>query len=252
MRTVLFLLPVYNEEARLDTLLDRIRDTMTAQGLAYRIVAVDDGSRDGSPAILARRKADLPLEVVTHRFNRGLGETVRDGLEWVADNAGPEDVVITMDADDTHDPAYVKAMLDTMDRGLDVVIGSRFQPGSEVKGVPGHRQTFSVGANGLLRVFLRIPGVVDYACGFRAIRADLIRRAVLQLGNRMVELGNWGFICTAELLWKLSFFGARCGEVPFTLRYDLKQGPSKMRPLRTIFGYGLLIWHSWVARPAVG
>jgi dolichol-phosphate mannosyltransferase len=142
-------------------------------------------------------------------------------------------------------------MLDAIDRGADIVIGSRFQPGSVVMGVPSHRQSFSVGANLLLRTFLRIPGVVDYACGFRAIRASLIRRAVNQLGNRLLELSGWGFICTAELLWKLSLFGARCGEVPFTLRYDLKAGPSKMRAGRTIFGYGLLIWKKLTAQPAV-
>jgi dolichol-phosphate mannosyltransferase len=251
MRTVIFLLPVYNEGERLDTLLTRIKSTMEGAGLAYRVAAVDDGSTDDSPAILRRRAADLPLEVITHRFNRGLGETCRDGLEWVADHAGEDDVVVTMDADDTHDPGYVPAMLAAIDRGADVVIGSRFQPGAEVRGVPQHRQAFSVGANLLLRTFLRIPGVRDYACGFRAIRASLVRRAVLRLGNRLLELREWGFICTAELLWKLSLFGARCDEVPFVLRYDLKAGASKMRAMRTIFGYGLLIWKRLAGPPAV-
>lgn len=250
-RTVVFLLPVYNEGERLESLLSRIESAMDAAGLGYRIVAVDDGSRDDSAAILARRAGDLPLTVLTHRFNRGLGETCRDGLEWVADHAGAEDVVVTMDADDTHDPAHVPAMLAAIDAGADIVIGSRFQPGAVVRGVPPHRQAFSVGANALLRAFLRIPGVRDYACGFRAIRASLIRRAVLHLGNQLLELREWGFICTAELLWKLSLFGARCAEVPFTLRYDLKAGASKMRPVRTMLGYGLLIWKRVAGRPVI-
>ena len=251
MRTILFLLPVYNEGARLDALLNRIKATMEAEHLPYRVVAVDDGSADDSADILARRGSDMPIQVLTHRFNRGLGETCRDGLEWVADHAAPDDVVITMDADDTHDPAYVPGMLKRIDLGADVVIGSRFQPGAEVKGVPSHRQAFSVGANLLLRTFLRIPGVRDYACGFRAVRASLIRRAVLALGNRLLELREWGFICTAELLWKLSLFGARCEEVPFVLRYDLKAGASKMRAGQTIFGYLLLIWKRIAGAPAV-
>lgn len=253
MRTTIFLLPVYNEAARLDALLSRIRASMEKAGIAYRVVAVDDGSRDDSSGILTRRAADMPIVVLTHRFNRGLAETLRDGIEWVADNAGEDDVVITMDADDTHDPEDVGPMLLKIDQGCDVVIASRFCAGAEVRGVPAHRQLFSVGANGLLRAFLRIPGVRDYACGFRAIRAGLLRRAVMQLGNGLLELRNWGFICTAELLWKLSLFGARCGEVPFVLRYDKKEGDSKMRPLRTILGYGLLVCKRVAGgRPVIG
>jgi len=250
-RSVIFLLPVYNEAARLSALLSRIEAAMQRAGLPFRIVAVDDGSRDGSAAILADWAERLPITVLTHRHNRGLGETLRDGLEWIADHSEPDDAVVTMDADDTHDPECVPTMLEKIEAGADVVIASRFRPDARVAGVPPRRQLFSFGANWLLRAFLRIPGVRDYACGFRCFRADLLQRAVHKLENRLLELRDWGFICTAELLWKFSLFGARCVEVPFTLRYDRKQGPSKMQPLRTILGYGLLIWKKVVARPRV-
>jgi dolichol-phosphate mannosyltransferase len=114
-----------------------------------------------------------------------------------------------------------------------------------VQGVPAHRQLFSFGVLVLLRLFLPIAGVRDYACGYRAIRAGLVQRAVRTFGARLFELRQWGFICTAELLWRLHRLGARCVEIPFELRYDLKESVSRMRAGRTIAGYGLLVWRSW-------
>jgi len=246
MAHIVVMLPVYNEEARLERLLDRVRDALT--GRVYRIVAVDDGSRDASAAILARRAADLPITTVTHPVNRGLAQTLLDGLRWTAEHCGNDDVVVTMDADDTHDPAYIAPLLEQIDAGADVAIASRFRPGSAVVGVPLHRRLFSYGVFALLRVFMPIHGVRDYACGYRAMRARLIREAVRRYGDRLLELRQWGFICTAELLWKLHRLGACCREVPFVLRYDYKEGVGHMPAGRTIAGYGLLVWKSWGSR----
>jgi dolichol-phosphate mannosyltransferase len=246
---ILVVLPAYNEGLGLETLLNRFRDTLG--GRRYRIVVVDDGSRDNTPEILTRRAADLPLVVITHPVNRGLAETLWDGLAWVAKNAADDDVVITMDGDDTHDPCYVDSMLKRIEEGNDVVIASRFQPGSKVVGVPPHRQLFSYGVLVLLRLLIPIPGVRDYACGYRATRAAVIRRAVQTFGEKLLDLREWGFICTAELLCKLHTIGARCAEVPFILRYDLKASASHLRAMRTISGYALLVWKIRQARALV-
>jgi dolichol-phosphate mannosyltransferase len=253
MSTVVVVLPVYNEASRLKTLLDRIHGVL--DGEAYHIVAVDDGSRDGSDAILARACQHLPVEVITHTVNRGLAETLYDGLRWAVAHCADDDVVVTMDADDTHDPAYIRPMLAKLEQGWDVVIASRFQPGAAVVGVPPHRRLFSFGVLLLLRLFMPIRGVRDYACGYRAVRARVLAAAFQRFGERLFELRQWGFICTAELLWKLRVVGARCSEVPFVLRYDLKESSSRMRAARTIGGYGLLVLKSRLApnwRPSQG
>jgi dolichol-phosphate mannosyltransferase len=246
---VVVLLPVYNEASRLDRLLERVRGALASR--SYRVVAVDDGSEDSSPVILDRWSHEIPLAVVTHPRNMGLAQTLMDGLQWVAEHCADDDVIITMDADDTHDPAYIAPMLEKLGRGYDVVIASRFQPGAAVQGVPWHRQGLSYGVLVVLRVLMPIPGVRDYACGYRAIRAALIRKAVRQFGEKLLQFRQWGFICTAELLWRLHLVGARCAEVPFELRYDLKESTSRMRVLRTIAGYGLLIWNSRVRERGV-
>jgi len=251
MSQIVVALPAYNEAARLETLLDRVHAALADQ--PHRIVVVDDGSRDATPAILARRSQDLPLTVVTHPVNAGLAQTLHDGLQWVADHCADDDIVVTMDADDTHDPAYIAAMTARLRAGVDVVIASRFQPGSKVVGVPWHRRLFSWGVFVLLKLLLPIPGVRDYACGYRAAWVRSVRATLARYGDDLFQLRDWGFICTAELLWKLHTAGARCGEVPFVLRYDMKESVSRMRAGRTIAGYGLLVWQSWRApRPSAG
>jgi len=249
MSRIVVVLPAYNEEARLERLLARIATTLVGQ--PYQITVVDDGSRDGTAEILGRRGADLPLAVVTHPVNAGLAATLNDGLRWVAEHCADDDIMISMDADDTHDPGYIAALVAKIAQGYDVVIASRFQSGAEVVGVPAHRRLFSYGVFVLLRVLMPIHGVRDYACGYRAVRARVVREAVTRYQDRLFELRQWGFICTAELLWKLSTLGARCAEVPFVLRYDLKESASRMRALRTIAGYGLLVWNSRFRRAPV-
>ena len=81
-------------------------------------------------------------------------------------------------------------------------------------------------------------GARDYTCGFRLYRAAMLRRAADAWGDRLVE--EAGFTCMAEVLLKLGRGGARVAEVPLILRYDLKEGASKMKVMRTIARYFVL------------
>jgi len=98
----------------------------------YQIIVVNDGSKDQTGEILANLISQYPIHVITHRFNRGLGETIRDGFEYVASIAEPEDILFRMDCDDTHEPKYMPGMIDKIKAGYEVVIASRYAPG-EVK-----------------------------------------------------------------------------------------------------------------------
>jgi len=240
-REVIVVLPIFNEAARLDQLLDRLE--VALHGQPHRIVAVDDGSADATPAILRARADALPLITLRHAANMGLAQTLDDGLRWAADSGRDDDVAVTMDADDTHDPVYIAAMLAKLDEGYDVVGTSRFQPGGDSVGVPLRRQFFGRAGSTVLRAALPIPGVREFSCCYRAIRIGTLKRALELFGADLIALRRWGFVCTAELLWKLHLAGARCAEIPFVLRYDLKESTSRMRLLRTVAGYVALVWH---------
>ncbi|HKQ60818.1 MAG TPA: glycosyltransferase [Candidatus Polarisedimenticolaceae bacterium] len=239
MRTVYVVLPVYNERERIGRLLERIDEAQQESALPYRIVLVDDGSRDGTAEIVAGYAARLPLTVRTHPHNLGLGATIRDGLVEAAGLAAPRDIVVTMDADDTHTPGLIQRMTRMISEGYDVVIASRYRPGSRSLGVPWRRRFVSYSGSWIFRLLLPIRGVKDYTCGYRAYRAEVIQDALAEYGAAFLDQD--GFQCMVDILLKLRRRPLIFGEVPFVLRYDFKQGGSKMRVGPTIVNTLLLI-----------
>jgi dolichol-phosphate mannosyltransferase len=140
-------------------------------------------------------------------------------------------VVITMDADATHMPGLIVQMVRMIGEGYDVVIASRYRAESRVYGVPVLRRIMSRGASLLMRVVFPIRGVRDFTCGYRAYRADVLRRAVDRYQGQFVNQD--GFQCMVDILLKLRPMRLIFGEVPLLLRYDRKGGESKMNIGRT-------------------
>ena len=231
---ILIVLPAYNEAAGLPALLRSIRHVMDEGRLAYKVVVVDDGSSDGTWDAITANVAEMPIVPVRHEVNRGLAEALRSGLQVAVGQAGPDDVIVTMDADNTHAPGLVMRMLGLIREGHDVVIGSRYVSGARVVGVPFHRRVLSGGASLLMRAVFPIQGVRDYTCGFRAYRASVLQAAFARYGEGLIS--QKGFSCMVDILLKLRTLEPDpiMGEVPLVLRYDLKHGMSKMRAARTI------------------
>jgi len=245
-------LPAYNEEDSLPVLLPRLDATLRSHQVEYRLVVVDDGSLDCTGEILAEFASRLPLEVITHPINRGLGETERDGFEYISQRCAPTDVLVRLEGDDTHDPEYLLHLVQKLESGYDVVNTSRFQPGGGQKGVDLYRAFISQMANWFMMFIFRIPGVRDYSCGYRAYRAKVIQDALHIYGDNFIQLRGLGFTSTLEIIVKLHLIGCRFAEVPFVLRYDLKNSPSKMVGSITMLGYftmALLFhwpWGGWL------
>lgn len=246
--------PAYNEEQDLPALLPKIHDALNDKKLEHRIVVVNDGSTDGTAKILTEFGNKLPLDVITHPINRGLGETERDGFEFVAARSAPEDVIVRVEADNTHEPNYIFDLLAKLDSGYDVVNTSRFQPGGGQVGVDGYRAFISRGANLFMHFIFQIQGTKDYSCGYRAYRAQVIKDALRVFGNNFFQLRGLGFTSTLEMIVKLHILGCRFAEIPFVLRYDQKSGSSKMVSSITTLGYLLMafLYHwpfgGWVSQ----
>lgn len=238
-------LPAYNEEQALPKLLPKLAAVLGKSGQPYRLVVVDDGSSDRTPQILDGFRSTLPLDVVTHPINRGLGETERDGFEFVAARCLDDDIIVRVEGDDTHDPEYIFVLLQKLASGFDVVNTSRFQPGGAQLGVDAYREFISRCANLFMKTVFAIPALRDFSCGFRAYRARVIKDAIRVFGDDFVQLRGMGFTSTLEMVVKLSLLGCRFAEVPFVLRYDRKEGGSKMVGSITTLGYLLmaLLYH---------
>jgi dolichol-phosphate mannosyltransferase len=230
--TVWIVLPAYNEEKSLPPLLENIAQAMFDAGLEYRVLIIDDGSRDATADVIRTYAQRMHIQMERHKLNMGLGATIRDGLLRAAELCSQRDILVTMDADNSHSPALIVRMVAMIAEGHDVVIASRYQHGSVTRGVPPLRLLFSYGASILFRMIFPISGVRDYTCGFRAYRATVMKRVAKQYGPAFFD--QQGFQCMVDILLKLRRQDLIFGEVPMILRYDRKEGASKMRVGRTI------------------
>jgi len=192
------IMPIYNEAATLEEIIRRVRAT----GLAYEIIAVDDGSSDGSPGILARlqHNGHPPLRLLRHECNLGKGAAIRSGL-----TAATGDLILVQDADLEYDPADYPALLAPFAKpGVEVVYGSRNRrrnPKSSFAFYWGGRLLSWV-ANGLYG-----SRITDEATGYKVIKADLLRD---------IGLETDGFEFCPEVTAKLLRRGVIIYEVPIS------------------------------------
>ncbi len=247
-RTIHVVLPAYNEEEAIEPLITSLHATLSEVDAQHEIVVVDDGSSDDTAAIVTRLSFSFPVRLVAHEVNQGLAGALRTGLTDAVAHSGPGDIVVTLDADNTQPPGLIPRMLNMVREGYDVVIASRFQPGSRVIGVPFDRVLLSVAARFLFRIAFPIKGVRDYTCGFRAYRTEALAAAMSRYGDDFVS--EKGFSCMVDVLLKMrkTRLGRSpiiMGEAPMVLRYDQKGGASKMQVLRTIWQTLSLVVRRW-------
>lgn len=245
---ILILLPAYNEEESLPRLIPKLKTTLSEMNEDYSILVCNDGSSDKTQAMLEAYAKEIPIEIIQHKINRGLGESARDLFERASEITKPGDVIIRMDCDDTHEPQYIQSIIEKVRSGFDVVIASRFESGGAQLGVSRYRAFVSRSANLFMKVFFPISGLKEYSCGFRGYRAEKIKEAINFYGNNFIQLKGLGFTCTLEKVVKLKLINAKFGEIPFILRYDQKQSESKMVSSVTTLGYlvmAMLYYWPW-------
>ncbi|MBE9030281.1 glycosyltransferase [filamentous cyanobacterium LEGE 11480] len=220
--------------------------------------AVQTGIRavvDASKQILrpARSSLRLAATIATGESSVQLAQPPGSELappspQPIAGAANHNDLLVIMDADDTHDPQLVMNLAAAIENGADIAIASRFVAGGNDKTAPFFRRLLSRGAAVCFKTVLPIDRQVnDFTSGFRAYRISLLDRAVSHWGYRLIE--ESGFACMVELLLKLRFCKPRIVEVPFRLQYDRKLSTSKIRIVRTIMQYLKLALRDRISPP---
>jgi dolichol-phosphate mannosyltransferase len=159
---IVVLLPAYNEEESLPCLLPKIENTLNDFGEKYQVLVCNDGSCDRTQTMLEEFSKSMPIEIIQHKINRGLGEVMRDLFERASEITKDDDVIIRLDCDDTHEPEYIPVIINKVREGYDVVIASRFAPGGGQMGVSPYRAFISRSANLFMKVFFPIKDLRSY------------------------------------------------------------------------------------------
>ena len=212
---VLVVVPTYNERDNLPLL---TRGVLAHPG--YRMLVVDDGSPDGTGQLAEELAAAYPgrIEVMHRTGPRGLGRSYIDGFRHALTQPGI-DVICQMDADLSHDPAYLPALVaGTAD--YDVVIGSRYLQGISVVNWPLHRIILSAFANRYIRAVTRLSPS-DCTSGFRCWRREALARLPLD------TLVSEGYAFVVETLFETARAGFRIGEAPIIF-VERRHGSSKL------------------------
>ncbi len=227
---VVVVVPTYDEAETLPGTLARLRAAVPDAD----VLVVDDASPDGTGHVADRIAAQDPHVHVLHRAGKeGLGPAYVAGFRWAL--ARPYDVVVEMDADGSHRPEELPALLAEVGRGTDLVLGSRWVPGGSVENWPWYREVLSRGGNVYTRVLLGLR-LHDATGGFRAYRAEVLRS--LPLG----EVASQGYCFQVDMAWRAVAAGARVTEVPIRF-VERTGGRSKMSRRIVVEAFGrVTVW----------
>lgn len=210
----LVIIPTFNEVENVARIVERLRLAQPE----LDILIVDDASTDGTAEIIDELSADPTIHVLHRTANPGLGLSYLDGFAWAAERGF--EAVIQMDADGSHRVEDLPAMIQALETGADLVIGSRWVDGGAVRNWPKHRLLLSRGGNLYTKMMLRM-GVADATGGYRIIRVS----AFPALDLATVE--SQGYCFQVDITRRAVKAGLTVVEVPITF-VERERGYSKM------------------------
>jgi dolichol-phosphate mannosyltransferase len=239
-----FVIPAYNEHENIPNLLadlgPRVRE------LGARVIFVDDGSSDGTSELIEAHSDGLPVSIVRHQVNRGLGTAINSGLRAALGESRDDDAIVTLEADNTSDLDDLPRMLELFAQGYDVVLASVYAPGGRIVGVAPWRLSASKAVSNAFRYVGGLREIHTLSSLYRVYRAGTLRRAADTYGYLLVR--EPGFAANVELLLKLYNAGARVGEVATVNDWSRRLGVSKMSLRPTVLAYGRLMAAHLVGR----
>lgn len=237
---IAIILPTYNERENLEPLVGRL----LALDLDLEVIVVDDGSPDGTGELAdALARHDARVHVIHRAGKLGLGTAYIAGFKYALAHGAER--IVTMDADFSHHPRYVPAVVALTER-YDVGIGSRYVPGGGVSETWGtHRRWLSRGANLFARTLLGLKAH-DCTAGFRCYRHEVLQSIELD------RIFSNGYSFLIELMFRCQQLGYTFGETPILFE-NRRQGKSKIsqaeiyKAMLTVLRLGisrLLFWRS--------
>jgi len=207
------IIPAYNEGSRIAASVETARAFLETLGKPYEIIVVDDGSTDGTGALLTKLQG---VKAISYQPNHGKGYAVRQGML-----ASRGDFVAFSDADLSAPIGELPKLFEAIQAGADIAIGSRALKNSQlVIHQPLYRELGGKALNLVIRM-LAVPGIMDTQCGFKLFKGEAARQVFAKC-----ILCGWGF--DVEVLYLARRMGCRVAEVPVRWSHSVD---SKIRPL---------------------
>lgn len=221
-------LATYNEKDNLPKLIDEIHATVPHAD----VLVIDDNSPDGTGQAADERAAADPRVKVMHRAGKlGLGTAILAGMRYAVEH--DYDLLVNMDADFSHHPRYLPALLAGMD-AQDVMVGSRYIPGGGTANWPWTRKMMSWGVGTLVRGLLRVPAR-DTSGAYRCYRVSKLRDIDFN------EVVSRGYSFQQEMLWRCHMVGCRIAETPIFFE-NRRAGASKVNMHEAVRSLGVIVW----------
>ena len=222
-RALYIVVPVFNEAPNLERLFDGLR-AAAREAVDFRVavVLVDDGSTDDTPELARAVAAGIDLTVLVHDTNRGPGHAFGTAFEYLAPRIASDDLIVTMEGDNTSRTELIAAMLRRVEEGHDAVFASPYMYGGGILHTRASRVMLSHIANTFVKEFFGVHGLLTVSSFFRLYRGSCLRRLQECYGERIVQRD--GYESMVEMVMKMTYLGMSISELPMVLDTTLRAG----------------------------
>lgn len=231
---IYILIPSYNDGSHFPMLLQNIKKKLTKR---YRVIIIDDGSTDQTKKIIAKLTQKYPLKYMGYEKNHGPGFAFRFGFNYLIPKLKNNDIVVTMEADNSSDYSILNKMIDKT-KTHDVVLASPYAKGGKLKKVPFLRAVLSRLANLLDSLIFKVPGVKTYSSFYRVHRGLVLKNVFTVYGTRLIT--EEGFAVFVELLVKFNKTHAAICEIPAVVTWEYRKSKSKMNITKSTLEHFIL------------
>jgi dolichol-phosphate mannosyltransferase len=241
------ILCAYNEEQNLRKLLTDLTQQLKLLQREFEIIFCLDGSSDNSEAVIAEFNKNHKITILAKENTRGLGLAYKKIFLYVLKNLNDEDLIISLDADNTHNPIQIQEMVNQFqEKSLDFLVASRFFEKSLISSFPFHRKLISKSTSMILQILfgaknINQKNILDYTSGYRIYKGKTLHKIYEKYQDNFITEPEFTYTC--ELLIKISKLSMRLDEVSILYDYHKKIGASKMRILQNSYRLFLMIFN---------